>query len=277
MPRPRRKRTGTALPPAADAPNRVWAVDIQFDATTDGRPGKIMSISDEHTRIATRPALAQGLRRIVQLPRPRRMPEHQQHLVLGPRASSSATGRTTTTTAGGTARLATRPQRLALPPAPTMNDSHAEWINSWGLAKGHLPLARRGMPHTGAASRPWGTPGRHLISCRPCSLRHTSPSVPMESSSSWDARFPRPRADYVHDPPHKLSLQQSTRRNAPHTPNEARRFSLLLRRGARLCPKRAGTWCVLPCRPVTATADGVLCRSPATNHDQQHESARRSP
>jgi putative transposase len=34
----------------ADAPNRVWAVDFQFDATTDGRPIKIASIIDEHTR-----------------------------------------------------------------------------------------------------------------------------------------------------------------------------------------------------------------------------------
>ena len=34
----------------ADAPNRVWAVDFQFDATTDGRPVKIVSIVDEHTR-----------------------------------------------------------------------------------------------------------------------------------------------------------------------------------------------------------------------------------
>jgi transposase InsO family protein len=34
----------------ADAPNRVWAVDFQFDATTDGRPIKIVSIIDEHTR-----------------------------------------------------------------------------------------------------------------------------------------------------------------------------------------------------------------------------------
>ena len=31
-------------------PNRVWAVDFQFDATTDGRPIKIVSIIDEHTR-----------------------------------------------------------------------------------------------------------------------------------------------------------------------------------------------------------------------------------
>jgi hypothetical protein len=28
----------------------VWAVDFQFDATTDGRPIKIVSIADEHTR-----------------------------------------------------------------------------------------------------------------------------------------------------------------------------------------------------------------------------------
>jgi putative transposase len=36
--------------PAADAPNRVWAVDFQFDSTTDGRPVKIVSIVGEHTR-----------------------------------------------------------------------------------------------------------------------------------------------------------------------------------------------------------------------------------
>jgi transposase InsO family protein len=28
----------------------VWAVDFQFDATTDGQPVKIVSIVDEHTR-----------------------------------------------------------------------------------------------------------------------------------------------------------------------------------------------------------------------------------
>ena len=36
--------------PQEDAPNVVWAVDFQFDATTDGRPIKIVSIVDEHTR-----------------------------------------------------------------------------------------------------------------------------------------------------------------------------------------------------------------------------------
>jgi putative transposase len=51
--RRRRKRHGSSTaPPAvvADAPNRVWAVDFQFDVTTDGRPIKIVSIIDEHTR-----------------------------------------------------------------------------------------------------------------------------------------------------------------------------------------------------------------------------------
>lgn len=51
--RRRRKRLGTSTTtdtPVADAPNRVWAVDFQFDATTDGRPIKIVSVIDEHTR-----------------------------------------------------------------------------------------------------------------------------------------------------------------------------------------------------------------------------------
>jgi transposase InsO family protein len=51
--RRRRKRLGTTTVPnlpVADAPNKVWAVDFQFDATTDGRPVKIVSIVDEHTR-----------------------------------------------------------------------------------------------------------------------------------------------------------------------------------------------------------------------------------
>jgi putative transposase len=51
--RRRRKRLGTSTAqgtPKADAPNKVWAVDFQFDATTDGRPVKIVSIVDEHTR-----------------------------------------------------------------------------------------------------------------------------------------------------------------------------------------------------------------------------------
>ena len=51
--RRRRKRVGASTAAGiavADAPNRVWAVDFQFDATTDGRPVKIVSIVDEHTR-----------------------------------------------------------------------------------------------------------------------------------------------------------------------------------------------------------------------------------
>lgn len=34
----------------AGAPNRLWALDFQFDATEDGRPVEIVSIVDEHTR-----------------------------------------------------------------------------------------------------------------------------------------------------------------------------------------------------------------------------------
>jgi putative transposase len=51
--RRRRKRHGTSTAPdtvIADGPNRVWAVDFQFDVTTDGRPIKIVPIVDEHTR-----------------------------------------------------------------------------------------------------------------------------------------------------------------------------------------------------------------------------------
>jgi putative transposase len=51
--RRRRKRRGASTTidtPTADAPNRVWAADFQLDATTDGRPIKLVSIIDEHTR-----------------------------------------------------------------------------------------------------------------------------------------------------------------------------------------------------------------------------------
>jgi transposase InsO family protein len=51
--RRRRKRAGSSTHPpvhAADAPNVVWAIDFQYDSTTDGRPIKIFSAVDEHTR-----------------------------------------------------------------------------------------------------------------------------------------------------------------------------------------------------------------------------------
>ena len=51
--RRRRKRRGASTAydtPSADAPNQVWAVDFQFDSTTDGKPIKIVSVVDEHTR-----------------------------------------------------------------------------------------------------------------------------------------------------------------------------------------------------------------------------------
>ncbi|UTX34456.1 IS3 family transposase [Micrococcus luteus] len=50
--RRRRKRVGSSTvdAPTADAPNVVWAVGFQFDADEHGRPIKICSIVDEHTR-----------------------------------------------------------------------------------------------------------------------------------------------------------------------------------------------------------------------------------
>ncbi|MGW4772618.1 hypothetical protein ACWEO2_31870 [Nocardia sp. NPDC004278] len=39
------------MPPIdADAPKILWALDFQFDSTTDGAAAKIASKVDEHTR-----------------------------------------------------------------------------------------------------------------------------------------------------------------------------------------------------------------------------------
>jgi putative transposase len=51
--RRQRKRAGSSTypdVPIANAPNVVWAIDFQYDSTTDGRPIKILSAIDEHTR-----------------------------------------------------------------------------------------------------------------------------------------------------------------------------------------------------------------------------------
>ncbi len=51
--RRRRKRIGSSTTdaPKACAPNVVWAIDFQFDVDEAGRPIKIASIVDEHTRV----------------------------------------------------------------------------------------------------------------------------------------------------------------------------------------------------------------------------------
>ena len=48
----RRKRIGVSTVPeiAAEKANDVWSVDFQFDSTITGKPLKILSIVDEHTR-----------------------------------------------------------------------------------------------------------------------------------------------------------------------------------------------------------------------------------
>lgn len=58
MPQKRRKRRrlGTSTTPGArlraDCPNHVWALDFQYDTTTDGRVFKLLHVVDEHIREA---------------------------------------------------------------------------------------------------------------------------------------------------------------------------------------------------------------------------------
>jgi putative transposase len=52
----KRQRLGTSTCPAdrlaAEHPDHVWALDYQFDQTTDGRFLKLLNVVDEHTREA---------------------------------------------------------------------------------------------------------------------------------------------------------------------------------------------------------------------------------
>ena len=52
--RPKRRRRGPRMPGhlSAAAPNEVWAIDFVSDRTADGRPIKILTVTDEHTREA---------------------------------------------------------------------------------------------------------------------------------------------------------------------------------------------------------------------------------
>jgi transposase InsO family protein len=54
--RRKRQRLGVSTTPAdrlaAEHPDHVWALDYQFDQTTDGRTLKLLNIVDEHTREA---------------------------------------------------------------------------------------------------------------------------------------------------------------------------------------------------------------------------------
>ena len=58
VPAKRRKRqrlgnsTVLAVRLRAERPNQVWALDFQFDSTTDGRAFKLLNVVDEHTREA---------------------------------------------------------------------------------------------------------------------------------------------------------------------------------------------------------------------------------
>jgi putative transposase len=52
--RPRRRRRGARTPGPVTAirPDQVWALDYVFDRTREGRPFKILNITDEYTREA---------------------------------------------------------------------------------------------------------------------------------------------------------------------------------------------------------------------------------
>lgn len=51
---PKRRRLGESTVPAqrlrAERPNHVWALDFLYDATSDGRPIKVLTMCDEFTR-----------------------------------------------------------------------------------------------------------------------------------------------------------------------------------------------------------------------------------
>jgi putative transposase len=50
MKRYRKKRTGSSVPVAAEAPNHVWCVDFCFDACLNGTKLKVLAVKDEFTR-----------------------------------------------------------------------------------------------------------------------------------------------------------------------------------------------------------------------------------
>jgi putative transposase len=55
----RRRRRGPRMPGhlTAACPDQVWAIDFVSDRTADGRPLKILTVTDEHTREALAPLL----------------------------------------------------------------------------------------------------------------------------------------------------------------------------------------------------------------------------
>jgi putative transposase len=69
-PRARRRRRGRRMPGqlAAAQPDQVWAIDFLVDQAADGRPLKILTVTDEHTReaIATPVARRMGADETVQ-------------------------------------------------------------------------------------------------------------------------------------------------------------------------------------------------------------------
>jgi len=61
--RPKRRRRGPRMPGhlVAERPDQVWAVDFISDRTADGRPIKILTVTDEHTREALATAVGRRI------------------------------------------------------------------------------------------------------------------------------------------------------------------------------------------------------------------------
>jgi transposase InsO family protein len=74
--RRKRQRLGISTSPSArllaERPDQVWALDFQFDTTTDGRILKLLHVVDEHTREAWRSTRATHRRHTVRVLRRRR-------------------------------------------------------------------------------------------------------------------------------------------------------------------------------------------------------------
>ncbi len=147
-----RKRAGvSSIPPVeADAPNVVWAIDFQFDSTTDGKAIKIASMVDEHTR--------ESLLHLVERSITAHRLVDELKTACSKPAWSSVTSRPNTIIDTATHRWATehRPSTLRHAGAPTprwparsteSGTKNTPTLNAGGLSNGDSPLPHIGSDH----------------------------------------------------------------------------------------------------------------------------------
>jgi len=122
-----RKRCGTftAVTPVTDAPNKVWAIDFQFDSDETGGKIKIANLVDEHTREClacpverrtTTPALTRMLDQVVAL--------RGYQAVIRADSGPEFTSQALATWAQGHAGL------MFIPPGTPWNNGYGESLNS---------------------------------------------------------------------------------------------------------------------------------------------------